>query len=87
MEGPEWPKWREAILTEQKALEAHETWVLEKPPPGTNIVGLTWVFRWKLDANGVVTKYKARLVAQGFSQIPGIHFLNNYVPVAKLATI
>jgi hypothetical protein len=40
-----------------------------------------------LDVNGAISRYRARLVAQGFSQIPGIHFLDNYAPVAKLATI
>ena len=41
MEGPEWPKWKEAIVTEHKALEAFRTWVVKKPPPGASIVRST----------------------------------------------
>ena len=55
MEGPEWPKWQEAIITEHKALEAFETWVVEKPPLGASIVRSTWVFKCKLDANGAIS--------------------------------
>ena len=55
MEGPEWPKWQEAIVTKHKALEAFGTWVVEKPPLGASIVGSTWVFKRKLDANGAIT--------------------------------
>lgn len=35
---PEWPRWKEAMEEEQRALEAHRTWRLEKPPAGVNIV-------------------------------------------------
>jgi hypothetical protein len=55
MEGPEWPKWQEAIVTEHKALEAFGTWVVEKPPLGASIIGSTWVFKRKLDANGATS--------------------------------
>ena len=34
--------------------------------------GCKWVFKTKLDENGQIEHYKARLVAQGFSQIPGV---------------
>jgi hypothetical protein len=41
----------------------------------------------KRDAAGQVVCYKARLVAQGFSQVPGIDYFDTYAPVAKLASI
>jgi len=37
-------------------------------------VGYKWVFKTKLDENGQIKQYKARLVIQGFSQIPGVDF-------------
>jgi hypothetical protein len=57
IEGPEWPKWQEAIVMEHKALEAFGTWVVEKPPPGASIVRSTWVFKCKLDANSAISQY------------------------------
>jgi len=48
---------------------------------------LKWVFEGKKDAVGNVVCYKAHLVAQGFSQVPGVNYFDTFVPVAKLASI
>ena len=63
------------------------TWILVEPPAGANIVGLKWVFRAKKDADGNVVRKKACLVAQGFSQVPGVDYLHTFAPVARLASI
>ena len=52
-----------------------------------NVVGSKWVFRVKKNSSGEVVRYKARLVAQGFSQVPGVDYFDTYAPVAKLASI
>ena len=41
----------------------------------------------KKDLSSNITRYKACLVMQGFSQVPGIDFFDTYAPVAKMATI
>ncbi|GJW24223.1 retrovirus-related pol polyprotein from transposon TNT 1-94 [Tanacetum coccineum] len=46
-----------------------------------------WVFRNKLDENGVVSQNKARLVAQGYNQQEGIDYDETYAPVARLESI
>jgi len=56
-------------------------------PKGVNIVGSKWVFREKKDTAGNVVQYKARLVAQGYLQVPGINYLDMFAPVACLASI
>jgi len=56
-------------------------------PKGVNVVGSKWVFRAKKDAVGKVVRYKARLVVQGFSQVPGVDYFNTFAPVAQLASI
>ncbi|GKE25123.1 retrovirus-related pol polyprotein from transposon TNT 1-94 [Tanacetum coccineum] len=48
------------------------------------IIGTKWVFRNKLDENGVVSRNKARLVAQGYNQEEGIDYDETYAPVARL---
>lgn len=48
-----------------------------------NIVGSKWVFKIKWNPDGSIERYKARLVAQGFSQVPGHDFNETFAPVAR----
>ena len=84
---PDWPLWEKAINEELETLRKAGTWELTNPPPDANIVGSKWVFHAKKDAAGNVIRYKARLVAQGFSQVPGVDYFDTFAPVAKLAAI
>ncbi|GJU87989.1 retrovirus-related pol polyprotein from transposon TNT 1-94 [Tanacetum coccineum] len=63
--------------------------VLELVPQSKNmtIIGTKWVFRNKLDENGIVSRNKARLVAQGYNQQEGIDYDETYAPVARLESI
>jgi len=83
---PDWPSWEKAIEEELATLKTAGTWRLEEAPPRTNIIGSKWVLKAKKDAAGNVVRYKARLVAQGFSQIGGVDYDDTYAPVAKLAS-
>jgi hypothetical protein len=83
----EWPQWLAAMEEEHKQLKSRGTWELVEPTEGRKAIGCRWVFAKKYDKNGKVNKYKARLVAQGFSQIPGIDYTDNYAPVARLDAV
>jgi len=84
---PDWPRWEEGIQEELKTLEEAGTWTLTNLPAGANLVGSKWVFRAKKDAAGNIVRYKARLVAQGYLQVPGVDYFDTYAPVATLASI
>ena len=56
-------------------------------PEGKNIVGNKWVFKVKRDENGDVQRYKARLVAQGYSQTEGVDYNEVFSPVVRNTTI
>jgi hypothetical protein len=84
---PDWRLWEKAIEDELGQLKAAGTWKLVNAPEGVNIVGSKRVFRAKKDANGKVVRYKARLVVQGFSQVPGVDYFDTYAPVARLSSI
>jgi hypothetical protein len=64
----------------------NEVWSLVERPK-KNVIGTRWVFRNKQDEHGVITRNKARLVAQGFTQLEGIDFGETYAPVARLESI
>ena len=83
---PDWLLWEKAIKEELATLKVAGTWRLKEAPPGANIIGSKWVFKAKKDAVGNIVRYKARLVAQGFSQISGIDYDDTYAPVAHLAS-
>ncbi|GJX76945.1 retrovirus-related pol polyprotein from transposon TNT 1-94 [Tanacetum coccineum] len=51
------------------------------------VVVTKWVFRNKLDENGIVSRNKARLVVQGYNQQEGIDYDETYVPFAILESI
>ena len=82
----DWPLWKEAMDKELATLEEAGTWVTVPRPNGKNVVGSKWVFHIKRNADGSVNKYKARLVARGFTQIFGVDYYNTFSPVAKLAS-
>ena len=69
------------------ALHSSNTWVLVPRPSNINVVGSKWVARIKYKEDGSIDRYKARLVARGFTQVPGVDYAETFSPVVKLATI
>jgi hypothetical protein len=82
----DWLRWKEAMDHEIATLEKAGTWVTVPRPAGKNIVGSKWVFCIKRKADGTIDKYKAHLVAHGFTQIYGVNYFTTYSPVAKLTS-
>ncbi|XP_050894168.1 uncharacterized mitochondrial protein AtMg00820-like [Lathyrus oleraceus] len=65
----------------------NEVWDLAPRPEGTNVIGTKWVYKNKSDEKGVFTRNKARLMAQGYTQIKGVDFDETYSLVARLESI
>lgn len=61
------PNWLQAMQDEYNALVSKGTWFLVPWPPNVNIVNCIWLFKKKLNADGSLARYKARLVANGRS--------------------
>ena len=56
-------------------------------PKRHNVIGTKWVFRNKQDQDRIVVRNKARLVAQGYTQVESLDFRETYAPVARLEAI
>ena len=62
------------------------TWITNKTrkkkiPNDKRLIGNKWVFKIKRDGT-----YRARLVALGYSQIPGVDYTDNFAPAAHDVT-
>jgi hypothetical protein len=80
------PDWVMAMQEELNNFTRNEVWSLVERPK-KNVIGTKWVFWNKQDEHGIVTRNKAKLDAQGLTQIEGINFGETYALVARLESI
>lgn len=80
-------EWKHAMDEEIQALKQNETWELVPKPEGVKPISCKWVYKKKTRSDGTIERYKARLVARGFSQKYGIDYEETFSPVAKITTI
>jgi len=84
---PDWPWWKQAIKEEVAAHKKLGTWSKIKVNNKKHkAVKTRFVFDIMHDAEGKMTRYKARPVAQGFNQVPGRDFDETWAPVPNAAT-
>ncbi|CAM9000496.1 unnamed protein product [Rhodiola kirilowii] len=65
----------------------NDVWDLVPRPDGVNVIGTKWIFKNKSNKQGNITKNKARLVAQGYTQIEGVDFDETFASVTRLEAI
>ena len=75
--------WKDAMISEYTSLMENDTWELVPPDENQNVVDSRWVYKVKRNENGSVDRFKARLVAQGYTQIRGTDYEEVFSPVAK----
>ena len=79
--SPKKAKWNTVMKTEMKYLQENQVWDLVELPKGRKTVGSKWVFKVKTGADGSVERYKAQLVAQGYTQKLGNDYDETFCPV------
>nr|GFA03141.1 ribonuclease H-like domain-containing protein [Tanacetum cinerariifolium] len=73
--------WHSAMRDEYNALIKNNTWTLVPQPPDVNVVRCMWLFRHKYLADGTLSRYKARMVANGSTQLEGVDVDETFSPV------
>jgi hypothetical protein len=74
--------WKEAVHNKIDLILSNGTWGLVDRP-----YVCKWVFRKKIRPNGNIDKYKAMLVAKGYTQKEGKDLFDTYSPIGRLTTI
>ncbi|CAM8957077.1 unnamed protein product [Rhodiola kirilowii] len=67
--------------------QQNDVWDLVPGPDGVNIIGTKWIFKNKFDEQGNISRKKAWLVAQGYTQIEGVDFDETFAPVTQLEAL
>lgn len=80
-------QWRAAMDEEISSLARNETWTLVALPKNRKLVDTKWVYQKKSATENEDMRFKARLVARGFSQKYGIDYLETFSPVAKFSSV
>jgi hypothetical protein len=81
------PHWIQAMNQEIESIEKKKIGDLVDLPRHKNSIGVKWVYTTKLNEKGQIEKHKARLIAKGFSQQPGIDYGENFAPIARLDNV
>lgn len=77
----------ELLPDELSALYDDKTWKLTYLPAGRQALNTKWVYTLKFKADGSIERFKARLVATGYTQTQGVDYDQTISPLAKLNAV
>jgi hypothetical protein len=80
-------RWLAATVEEITSLNRNSTFREEIAPKGANLISAKWVFTVKSALDGSVERFKARLVARGFSQVLGEDYFETFAPTVRADTL
>jgi Reverse transcriptase (RNA-dependent DNA polymerase) len=79
----QWEYWEDAMVEEKNSLDCHDTMTAVPRTPGMKVIPVHWIYSAKVDCEGNVLRYKARLVDDGCRQIPGVDVDEVFAPTSS----
>ena len=79
--------WCDVMDYEYKSIMQNHTWDFVDLSSGKNVARMKWIYKIKHKSDGLLEKYKARLVAKEYSQKEGIDYKETFTPTARMTTI
>ena len=75
------------MKTEMESMYSNQVWLLVDLPDGVKPIGCKWVYKRKRGVDRKVETFKARLVANGYTQKEGFDYEETFSPVAMIKSI
>jgi len=87
MKSPDKDKWKNAMNEEIRSLMENKTWILDENKDGKKPISCRWVYKIKRQPDGSVERYKARLVARGYSRRYGTDYHETFAQVVRFESV